>query len=312
MSNFTIDDVASMLVYGPGWGVASSDDPALDNYFQSTYHASTTSGATVDVTFSGTAIYFYGSKGPNHGNFSVRYNSDIQLLSAHADTLQYQQLLFAIQLPSGTNSLTLNNTDLEQRWLDLDFVTVTTGNVSSTSAAPFSSTILPPALSTTATLSQSPTQSSDTGSTSTSSATTTMIVAIVLGVLLFCLILALGCYLIFRCRRRRTKSRKIPRSLQTGPESMRSAGAAFLGPQSIEPPLSPHTQHSGSRTALSAHSGSKFTNLSDHDSEFTAQQSGGRPVPPVSLNNRPWSPFRIFGSGVKDGADSMKSTFLKV
>lgn len=51
--NFTIDDTDATLVYGPGWGVASPNDPALDNYFENTYHATQTSGMNVSLSFSG-------------------------------------------------------------------------------------------------------------------------------------------------------------------------------------------------------------------------------------------------------------------
>ena len=51
--NFTIDDNDAVLAYGPGWGVESPNDATLGNYFQSTYHASQTCGADVNLSFSG-------------------------------------------------------------------------------------------------------------------------------------------------------------------------------------------------------------------------------------------------------------------
>lgn len=51
--NFTIDDSDPTLVYSSGWGVDSTSDPALDNYFQSTYHATQTLGSNVSLSFSG-------------------------------------------------------------------------------------------------------------------------------------------------------------------------------------------------------------------------------------------------------------------
>ncbi|KAF8519818.1 hypothetical protein JB92DRAFT_3112075 [Gautieria morchelliformis] len=321
--NFTIDDTDATLVYGPGWGVASSNDSALGHYFENTYHATRTSGANVSLTFAGVAVYIYGSQGPDHGNFSVRFDSFVQPLSAHADTLSYRQLLFSTQLPSGNHSITLTNTDNSQSWLDVDFVTITGSGTPST-ASGFSSTIPPPSIipTTTAASSSSPSVSGSsirTSSRSTSN-TLTLALAIAFGALLLALVFGVVLHLIRR-RYRRDRQPKYPAYDESthNPPSVRSAGSAFLKPQSIKPSLPasrPSDAEAFSSATYPSQSQSHPTGMSGRPSDVEMRQwnhpsTGHAPAPA-----RPWSPFaspltRIFG-GAKEGADSMKSTFLKV
>lgn len=90
--NFTFDDSELDLSYSTGWETQPSTDPNLSSFFQSTYHAATSDGATVNLTFfgasfcsrtdrcvagmssadghhsasKGSAVFIVGSKGPDH------------------------------------------------------------------------------------------------------------------------------------------------------------------------------------------------------------------------------------------------------
>ena len=64
--NFTLDDDASQIVYSSGWGIQSPGSAALDEYFDHTYHVAEQNGASVNLTFTGSAIAIYGSTGPGH------------------------------------------------------------------------------------------------------------------------------------------------------------------------------------------------------------------------------------------------------
>lgn len=64
--NFTLDDDASQIVYSPGWGIQSPDNAALDEYFERTYHVAEQTAASVNLTFTGSAVAIYGSTGPGH------------------------------------------------------------------------------------------------------------------------------------------------------------------------------------------------------------------------------------------------------
>lgn len=64
--NFTLDDTASQLSFSSGWASQSPSDPDLSQFFEGTYHAAQSTGATLNMSVQGTGIYIYGSKGPNH------------------------------------------------------------------------------------------------------------------------------------------------------------------------------------------------------------------------------------------------------
>ncbi|KAF8521387.1 hypothetical protein BU17DRAFT_87933 [Hysterangium stoloniferum] len=301
MSNFTVDDTAGTLLYGPGWGISSADDASLGQYFQSTYHASQSVGAVVNLTFTGTAVYLYGSKGASHASYSVHYDNSVKFLSAASTQQQYRQLLFSSELPSGTHLLMLTNTD--GLWLDLDSVTVTDGNFTSTTG--FSSTIAPLVLATSnssgISLSSSPSSTTNASSQAVSHTTTTytatLVLAIVFGILLFCSMIAgLWFYLLNRSRISSRRARRPPSSSV----NTRLPGSAFLASQDFAPapPISPPGV------------------VSDVISETAIQSpTSTSMLSPTSAH--PWSPFsgplkHVFTNAKSDGTDSTKSTFLKV
>lgn len=310
MSNFTVDDTYGTLLYGPGWGISSVDDTFLAHYFQSTYHASQSVGAAVNLTFTGSAIYLYGSKGPTHASYSVRCDGTVHLLSAVSMQQQYRQLLFSSELPSGTHLLTFTNAN--GLWVDLDFVTVTgDGNLSSTTG--FSSTIAPLVLSTSSSsaipLSSPPSSTTNASSQVMSHTTTihtvTFVLAIVFGILFFCaMISGLWLYLLNRSR----MSSKCACQPPLPPVNVPVPGSAFLAPQEFAPglPSSPPAQY-----------------RSDHGRAVSDVISETAIPSPMSTRlhsptaARPWSPFsgplkHVFRNSKLDGTDSMKSTFLKV
>ncbi|THH13708.1 hypothetical protein EW146_g6549 [Bondarzewia mesenterica] len=126
--NFTLDDASSQLAYTTSWEVQSRNDPDLSFFFQSTYHAALADGAQVNITFSGSAIYLYGSKGPEHGKFTVQCDNVIANLDAHSEETQLQQLLFSYTFPNSSISqphFVSLTTRLSpgSNWFDLDYVT---------------------------------------------------------------------------------------------------------------------------------------------------------------------------------------------
>ncbi|TFK45891.1 hypothetical protein OE88DRAFT_1612190, partial [Heliocybe sulcata] len=66
--NYTIDDTDTDISYSlsPPWTTQSPADPDLASFFDSTYHVASADGASFNITFGGSAVYIYGSKGPGH------------------------------------------------------------------------------------------------------------------------------------------------------------------------------------------------------------------------------------------------------
>jgi len=141
--NITLDDSAPSLNYSSKWRRQPSAD---DNYFLKTYRASQSKGDTMTLTFDGenharararrcslihinvrhfpgSAIYVYGSRGPNHGNYSVQFDDAVQFFPGFSNDVKYQSLLFSRTFTSGPHSIVLTNQ--ENFWLDVDFVAIT-------------------------------------------------------------------------------------------------------------------------------------------------------------------------------------------
>ncbi|KLO19584.1 hypothetical protein SCHPADRAFT_817752 [Schizopora paradoxa] len=70
-SNITIDDSSTDIVYSSNWAAVNKNDPSLPEFFQSTYHGAQADEAYANLTFTGSSIYIYGTKGPSHVRISL-------------------------------------------------------------------------------------------------------------------------------------------------------------------------------------------------------------------------------------------------
>ncbi|KAL5533413.1 hypothetical protein ACEPAF_5189 [Sanghuangporus sanghuang] len=263
-TNLTIDDSSTDINYSSNWAVQSStDDPNTDRFFQSTYHSAQGDGASANLTFSGTAIYLYGTKGPGHANYSVQFDNFIIFYSANQSETEYQQLLFGQTFnTSGTHfvSLTSRHASSTDNWLDLDYITITVNEtdsnsgVASASATPptASPTISPPwVLETSSTAGPSglasssgttlPTESSSSSSSSTNTATL-VLAAVFGGIILAGAIFGIGFFLARRRNRGHDNQRPLrPDTPGTG------TGGAFA----YKPPPSPPSFFGGRMSPIS-------------------------------------------------------------
>ncbi|KAH8117653.1 hypothetical protein DFH11DRAFT_1038295 [Phellopilus nigrolimitatus] len=221
LTNLTIDDTSVDIIYSQNWAVQSAQDPNTDQFFQSTYHSAQADGASANITFTGSSIYLFGSKGPGHANYSVQFDNLVIYYSGIAETTEYQAPLFGYTFTNyGTHFVSLTSHFTPNgEWLDLDYLTISvneTGGPSSpstitaASGATTTQSILPPWLSN----SSSSSASSSTGSVSAPSSTSsnaasspasrpTLISSIVLGTLLAAL-LAVGLGFCITRRKRRS------------------------------------------------------------------------------------------------------------
>ncbi|KAI0927743.1 hypothetical protein AcW1_005182 [Taiwanofungus camphoratus] len=205
--NFSLDDSSSPpLSYSGNWAIQSPSDPDLSRFFQGTYHVAQANGATMNLTFQGSAIAIYGSKGPGHGNYSVQFDDAIAFFSAYADQTQFQQPLFQ-HTSSNPSAPAEHFVSFEARfdaaaaqnpWLDVDFVTFTDGseNASATGVV----TVPPPWESGTSTASTSTSSSSATPAADASSPSSKAptVLAAVFGSLLGVALLLVLAYFVLR------------------------------------------------------------------------------------------------------------------
>jgi hypothetical protein len=134
--NFTIDDSAPMIKYEPAgaWSDKVSADPNLNKYLRSSYHYTTTKGASASLTFVGTGISVIGSRSSFHGGFELRIDDQkIRGLNSFTPSTsgQYRSLLASVRgLTFGTHTVKLVSlaTGTGFSSLDLDaFIVETTG-----------------------------------------------------------------------------------------------------------------------------------------------------------------------------------------
>ncbi|PVG01224.1 hypothetical protein CPB86DRAFT_120641 [Serendipita vermifera] len=149
--NITVDDTSPNFVWSGGdvWRGQAPNQAALnDKYFLRTYHAAQTKGANVSITFVGSTIQIYGSKGPNHGNYSVTFDSAIRFMPGFAEEFAYQQLLFSHSFGTTFETHTVILQNEEDLWMDLDFMVLTISTTADTSTSDigfFTSTVSPAA-----------------------------------------------------------------------------------------------------------------------------------------------------------------------
>ncbi|KIP02512.1 hypothetical protein PHLGIDRAFT_37867 [Phlebiopsis gigantea 11061_1 CR5-6] len=219
--NFTLDDTASQLSFSSGWASQSPADPDLSQFFERTYHAVQSPGATLNMSIQGTGIYIYGSKGPNHADFNLQVDDEVFKLSASSPTLQFQQPLFGGLLNPSINVHFVSLTALPNGtsdWLDIDFVTVASENQTSTSVTGLPNTVPVPwpsrsltAVGTTSTSTSSEAvgaaaeQGNDHGSKLN---TATEVLAIVFGLVIALVILILLVYGFLRRRYNRQRAKE--------------------------------------------------------------------------------------------------------
>ncbi|KAI0261772.1 hypothetical protein BC834DRAFT_894613 [Gloeopeniophorella convolvens] len=203
--NFTLDDASGLLTYSSAWESQPNNDPYLSSFFQSTYHAALSDGASVNFSFSGSAVFVYGSTGPQHAQFSVFFDEFVQDLTAETNETEFRQLLFSHTFENNSAphivSIVAHPT-IESPWFDLDFITFTqdTNRTVSSTPTPASPTILPPWSAQTSSLAVPVTASSK---STRSSARPTTIAAITLGAVLGIVLLALLVVFLLAWRRGR-------------------------------------------------------------------------------------------------------------
>jgi len=92
--NVTIDDASPVVTYGPGWTDSLSGGEAA-NYQGDSYHSTNVNGSFASVTFMGTYIAVFGSKGPDHANIIVSLDGSDHVVDGFSDTNAYQEALFS-------------------------------------------------------------------------------------------------------------------------------------------------------------------------------------------------------------------------
>ncbi|KAA1475884.1 hypothetical protein DENSPDRAFT_842761 [Dentipellis sp. KUC8613] len=325
--NFTLDDSSPQLIYSADWELQPANDPSLSSFFQSTYHAALQPKATVNLTFTGNAVYIYGSKGPGHAKFTVQCDGVIANVDASAAQTRFQQLLFGYTFPNATSSAhfvsLVTQPGTNGNWLDIDYVTFAQDAQSPASSAlqfPGSGTLQAPWFSESQSSGASQTSGAViAGSSATAGAdavpTTTrardnsmLITSIVLGCLLGFLMLAVLFYFILH---RRTSAKAKGSRFQYG---ITPAGSTASIAEERKPWLP--WSHLRSGSSLSSAQSGTSASRSQPMSEAGSTLSSSVPVVPArpafGLLSGVLSPNPTQKPKPRNDADSMKTNFLQV
>ncbi|KAH9921007.1 uncharacterized protein B0H18DRAFT_1213150 [Fomitopsis serialis] len=239
----------------PPGGASSPDNADLDEYFDRTYHVAEQDGASVNVTFSGSAIAIYGSTGPDHADYKVQFDDAVifPTQSAFASKTQFQQLLFQYDFSADNVA---------------DFLTFTDGNITTAATSTAAvATVTPPYLSSdTSSPSGSglatPSAASDSNTSSSSSKAPVILAGLfggILGlVLIFVGVWAFLRYLYYR-RRRREHAFRLGAPPPNTPKSTAFSEAI------------PGRRRRGTGTTVHYHGGESVTSFALHNPFFSSR-----------------------------------------
>ncbi|CAA7260610.1 unnamed protein product [Cyclocybe aegerita] len=127
MPSYTVvvKDTSPILSYRGTWLAGSSRDGLADQYLQSTFTLTETSGDTMSMQFFGSAVTIIGAKRGNHGNYQVQVDTAIYPPATGASNQElFNQTLFSASLATGLHNLTLTNS--ESKFFDVDYVSFDT------------------------------------------------------------------------------------------------------------------------------------------------------------------------------------------
>ncbi|TDL13870.1 hypothetical protein BD410DRAFT_846556 [Rickenella mellea] len=126
--NITIDDVHALISYGPT-GSWMEEGPGKDKespfYFDHTRMSARVPGATASFSFNGSAVWLFGVKGDDHGDYNVTLDGATSSFNGSHGNNTYQVPIFtATGLALGIHSVTLTGaqTNKSAPWVELDYI----------------------------------------------------------------------------------------------------------------------------------------------------------------------------------------------
>ncbi|MHC1784243.1 MAG: putative glycoside hydrolase [Anaerolineaceae bacterium] len=129
------DDTDPAIVYSGGWVQINYPGP-----YKNTLHSTTTSGSSVNLTFSGSSVSVLFTKYANRGNARISIDGmEMATMNAYSNVVEWQQRWDSPVLSSGIHTITVTYIG-SQPYFDVDAFIV---NGTST-ATPISSNTLPP------------------------------------------------------------------------------------------------------------------------------------------------------------------------
>ncbi|KAJ2917029.1 hypothetical protein MD484_g3407, partial [Candolleomyces efflorescens] len=116
------EDTAPFFTYSGSWVAGSSrDDRFAEQYSESSFMVTQSTGASFSFRFYGTRVEIFGSKRVGHGAYQASLDGvSSPAASGSADPGQFKTSLYSSTVQKGFHNVTLSN--MEARFLDVDFV----------------------------------------------------------------------------------------------------------------------------------------------------------------------------------------------
>lgn len=129
--NTTVQDYSPLITYSPveawrGGSTVATSNPGFYEYFNDDYKTTNITNATASFMFNGTGVWVYGSKGRDHGEYTVLLDGHPTVLNGSAPIPLFQTLLFGVDhLSQGQHILQIINTERNSAHsnIDVDFIT---------------------------------------------------------------------------------------------------------------------------------------------------------------------------------------------
>jgi len=134
--NVSLEDSSPLISYSPtsAWQDTPQGDSSASFYSGSSFHSTSTQGASLSFSFNGTGIWLYGGRRSTYGSYAISIDGQRVLEeSARSSSFEFQQMLGGItSLPMGLHDVVLTNTGSQ---LDLDYMVFeTAGSEESTTS----------------------------------------------------------------------------------------------------------------------------------------------------------------------------------
>ncbi|KAJ4483177.1 hypothetical protein J3R30DRAFT_3697952 [Lentinula aciculospora] len=126
--NLTVEDSSPLISYSPAgaWSDSPSNDTLLASYSGSSYHTTSTQGATATITFTGTAITIFGGHRQNYGRYQISMDGQTVVASeSSAGQDAFQQILgTASGMSNGKHTVVITSSSTSP--IDIDYVDIQT------------------------------------------------------------------------------------------------------------------------------------------------------------------------------------------
>lgn len=125
--NLTVEDSSPLISYSPAgaWVDSPSNDTLISSYSGSSYHITSTQGATATIAFNGTGLTIFGGHRTNYGTYQISVDGKVIASESSAGQNTVLQVMgMASGLSNGQHTAVLTSSSASP--IDIDYVSIET------------------------------------------------------------------------------------------------------------------------------------------------------------------------------------------